>query len=210
MKTELLSLLSPKAIDLLNPGGGWAKLTPQDIAAALSGLKGGPYYLGLCVYVADSTAFYALYSEVAGIKGIPKKPADLKGFQPIESILLLCLDELWGNNKCKGCGGTGLTMNEFEQLVSCEACRCKDQEGKIYQRKLKAYTDLSRSRQARIPYHHWPKYRGFYERLFMQLTDWDARIRSHLATRLSNEQFDSLPKVPTSRVHSENDAARQK
>lgn len=197
MKTELLSLLSPKAIDLLNAGGGWAKLTPQDIAAALSGLKGGPYYLGLCVYVADASAFYALYSEVAGIRGIPKKPADLKGSQPIESILLLCLDELWGNNKCKGCGGTGLAMNEHEQLVSCDACRRVDQEGKIYQRKLKLYTDLSRSRQARIPYEHWPKYKGFYNRLYTQLTDWDCQIRTHLAKRMTNEEVAVMSQVPS-------------
>lgn len=193
MKTEMLSLLSPKAIDLINPGGGFARMTPQDIAAALSGLKKAPYYLGMCVYVADGSCFMPLYVEVCGMKGIPRKPADMRGLRPVESILLLCLDELWGNNKCKGCGGTGQAMNSFEQLVPCEVCRRVDQEGKIYQRKLKVYSDLSRSRQARIPWHHWPRYRGFYERLYTQLTDWDIQIRTHLAKRMANEQFNPLP-----------------
>lgn len=175
MKTELLSLLSPKAIDLLNPGSGFSKLTPQDIAAALSGLKGGPYYLAMCVYVADTRSFTSLYTEVAGIRGIPKKPAELRGFRPIESILLLCLDELWGDNKCRACEGTGVTHEQQQ----CAACRG---------RKFKLYTDLSKSRQANIPWHLWPKYRGFYDRLYTTLTDWDAQIRTHLARRMVNEE----------------------
>lgn len=172
MKTELLSLLSPKAIDLINPGGGFARMTPQDIAAAMSGLKDAPYYLGMCVYVADAGCFRRLYVEVCGMRGIPKKPADMRGTQPVENILLLCLDELWGNNKCRSCEGAGVTHEQ----QTCPVC-----QGRRY----KQHTDLSRSRQANIPWNHWNRYKGFYQRLFTQLTDWDAQVRTHLAKRLS-------------------------
>jgi hypothetical protein len=172
MKTELLRMLSPDAIDIGKVGGGFAALTPQDIAAALAGLKHGPYYLGMSVYVADPYAYTRLYVEVCGMEGIPKKPADLKGVQPVENILLLCLDELWGNNKCDDCGGTGLTPEQQQ----CAICRG---------RKFKLYTELSRSRQAGIPYEYWPKYKGFYQRLYTQLTDWDTQIKTHLTKRLA-------------------------
>lgn len=208
MKTEILRMLSPNAIDLLNTGGGFARLTPQDVAGALSGLPDGPYYLGMCVYVADSFSFPHLYREVASMRGVPAKPEalnqvkcsdcngtgmenhqdeDEEGFepircpecdghgyrdlQPVESVLMLCLDELWGNNKCKDCDGAGVTHNQYD----CPTCRG---------RKFKVYTDMSRARQAKIPHEYWARYRGFYKRLHMALTDWDAQIRTHIARQL--------------------------
>lgn len=182
--TEALNLLNPRALDMRNPGGGRPELTAQDIAAALSGLKKAPYYLGMLVYAFDEGAFNYLYVQVAGMKQIPKKPQGLTGYQPVKQILLLCLDELWGDNKCGTCKGAGVNNEQQE----CQICRG---------RKYKVFTELSRSRQASIPWQYWPKYQGFYQRLYIQLTDWDCQIRSHLRTRLEDEQFHALPQVRT-------------
>lgn len=173
MKTELLNKLSPDAIDLSRVGGGWASLTPQDVAAALAGLPPPIFNLAMAVYVADAIAYQRLYYAVCELDGIPRKPQELKGksIRPVEGILLLCLDELWGNNKCQTCFGAG--VNENQQ--PCAVCR---------ERKLKVYTDLSRSKQAGIPVEYWPVYKGFYQRLYTTMSDWDCQIRTHLAKRL--------------------------
>lgn len=178
--TEALNLLNPRALDMRNPGGGRPELTAQDVAAALAGLKHEPYYLGMLVYAEDAKSFYSLFGLVAGLKQIPKKPQALKGAVPVRGVLLLCLDELWGDNKCGTCNGAGVNQDQQE----CPVCKGRG---------WKAYTDLSRARQAGIPWQYWPKYKGFYERLYIQLTDWNAQVWSHLKRKLSDEQLDSLP-----------------
>lgn len=181
MKTEILRMLSPDARDLTNAGGGYAALKPEDIAAALAGLPIGPFYLGMTVHVVDPGAYVVLCTYIRGMYRVPSQVAERIKGDPILGIIDLCLDEHFGNNKCKSCGGTGQTINEHEQLIACETCKCTDQEGNVYQRKLKAYTDLSRAKQARIPIDEWPYYKTLYERMYTKFSDWDAQIRTHLA-----------------------------
>ncbi len=171
MKTELLRMLSPDAIDIGKVGGGWASLTPQDIAAALAGLPIGPYYLGMSVHVADPFAYAVLCTYIRGMHRVPLEAAKRMGGDPIGGIIDLCVDELFGNNKCGTCGGTGLTP-EQQQCAVCKG------------RQYKQYTDLSRSRQARIPVEYWANFKGFYEQLYGKFSDWSAQINSHLAKRL--------------------------
>lgn len=92
--------------------------------------------------------------------------------RPIFEILDICVDELFGDNKCGACGGTGLT-HEQQRCPSC------------HERKFKEHTDLSRAKITGIPIEFWPHYKAFYQRLFTQLTDWDAQIRTHLTKRLA-------------------------
>lgn len=250
MKTELLRMLSPDALDMGKVGGGWASLTPQDIAAALAGLDPGPYYLAMSVYVADAIAYSKLYVHVAGMSGIPKKPEGLKavskvctecggetcriytdagctiplsrasqakvvkylkdgaasigvGFdmrpgdvieffhsifiagkclhcngegtiplRPVDAILDLCMDELFGDNMCGSCYGAKVTHEQ----QTCETCK-----GAGY----KKQSDLTRSKITGIPYEFWGRYKGFYERLYTTLTDYNAQIATHMAKRMA-------------------------
>lgn len=169
MKTELLRMLSPDAIDIGKVGGGWASLTPQDIAAALAGLDTGPYYLAMSAHVADPGAYIMLVTYIRGMNRVPKA---ITG-DPVKGIIDVCLDELWGDNMCGSCGGTKVT-HEQQQCPTCKG------------RGFKQQSDLSRSKKARIPVEHWGAYKGFYERLYAQFGDWDCQIRAHLARRLGD------------------------
>lgn len=175
MKTELLRMLSPDAIDIGKVGGGWAALTAQDVAAALasssaSALGQGPYYLALAVHVADPGAYIMLCNYVRGMHRVPLAAAERVGGDPIRGIIDLCLDELFGNNKCGTCGGTGVT-HEQQQCAVCKG------------RQFKQYTDLSRARQAGIPVEYWGHFKGFYDHLYNTFSDWNSQIQTHLTRR---------------------------
>lgn len=172
MKTEMMKMLSTSANDIARVGGGWASLTPQDIAAALAGLPDGPYLLGMAAHVIDGGCRVLLITYIRGRYRVP--PVGGTGLDPVEAIVDLCLDELWGDNMCGSCGGTKVT-HEQQQCPICKGRGHKQQ------------SDLSRAKKARIPVEQWGAYKGFYERLYTQFTDWGAQIGSHLARRLSSE-----------------------
>jgi hypothetical protein len=175
LKTEQLRMLSPDAIEIGKVGGGWASLTPQDIAAALAGLPTGPYYLALAVHVVDPTAYVMLVTHIRGMHRIPKEAALRIGGDPVRGIVDLCLDELWGNNKCGKCEGAGVDENQ----QPCDVCRQQKQKAAGF----KAYTDLSRAKQAGIPVEHWGQFKGFYQHLYSTFSDWNSQIQSHLTRR---------------------------
>lgn len=175
MKTEQLRMLSPDAIEIGKVGGGWASLTPQDIAAALSGLPTGPYYLALAVHVLDPQARAILVTYLKGMHRVPHETAKKVGGDPITGIIDLCLDELFGNNKCGSCKGAGVDENQ----QPCSVCSHQKQKAAGF----KVYTDLSRAKQARIPIEHWPHFKGFYQHLYTKLSDWNSQIQSHITRR---------------------------
>jgi hypothetical protein len=173
---EKLSMMTARS-RRMDPLGGVPSLTPVDIAEACSGMPDAAYWLARVVYLGDVGAGNEYLHRLRGILRElrpPKNPETLKDVDPVWNIMLLCLNEMHGDNRCRGCGGTG--RNHYQQ--KCKVC---DGSGR------KKYTDLSRARAACIPYACWPAYKSFYNRVYMRLLDLDYQISTHLNYRLRDE-----------------------
>lgn len=175
MNTEILRMLSPDAIEIGKPGGGWAALSPQDVAAALSGLATGPYYLAMSIHVIDPVAYAAFSTYVVGMRRVPREVVKKIGRDPIRNIIDLCVDELWGDNMCGTCRGAGLDSDQR----TCANCNGA---------KYKKFSDMSRASQARVPHEHWPEVKGLYQSLYTLFTDWNSQIQTHIRKRYSDEK----------------------
>lgn len=170
MNTEILRMLSPDAIEVGKPGGGWAALSPQDVAAALSGLATGPYYLAMSIHVIDPVAYAAFSAYVVGMRRVPLDVVKKIGRDPIRNIIDLCVDELWGDNMCDDCRGAG--VDENQQL--CSNC---------HGRKFKQYNELMRANKARVPHRYWQDVKPVYQSLYTLFTDWNSQIQTHIRKR---------------------------
>lgn len=160
---ERLSRLTPKTQSFSDSGGGFDTMSPQELAACLSGSPPIGEYIVWRRYVDDRTApGYGKGTLLRlSVERVVERFGKNKGLIP--EMLDIAIDGYIGAHKCPKCGGR---QYETERgiVIKCPSIRCKD--GSI---NLKG---AEIARMLDITYDQWrDKYMAIYQEIDRLLTE---------------------------------------
>lgn len=186
---KAFALLNPKGANLSGvPGGGYEKIDSYDIAFALSGLRKGPYLMGLAKHAGHLDALEDLEAEFYA--HCRKTFTEWKlpmGHQRLRRMCQLAIYETVYQELCKACYGRGLRQKIGRSGDSPSDCnyfqcgRCHG-TGKV---------KLSKRRQSRAVGVSWSRWQalwsGRYEEIFAEAQEWAARAWRYLRGRINED-----------------------
>lgn len=178
------ALLTARAIQYGKTPGGYAHMTPADVAGLLRGLPRRPFLTAMLADCGDSMVHHELY---VALRHYVFDRAVFDGWRLdrprlCEQIALLAILELVGaRDPCPACEGRGAVPIETggPNMVRCEPCRGSGR------------APLSgRDRAAMVQIHEvsWSRtWAERYEVVFGELHGWLMDARRHMARRLRAE-----------------------
>lgn len=166
---ESLARLAPKIVSLSSEASGHGDLKPLDLAAALSGLSPGPYYLARVAWIDDVASWRRLCEEV-------KTRLRLK-CESWEGVIALAVAEYCWPPSCSACAGRG-EIKKKDYFGVCMACNGSGY-GRVPIASLADNCGVSSEEWRRV----WA---GRSERVYRLVSGWGSEVLSHLHRRLAD------------------------
>jgi hypothetical protein len=144
---EILALLTAKTASTEFSGGGIAKLTPEMVAAACSGLNERAYLFALLKYTQDLSVNEELFQLMVGTywrrsHRYKWRMGPGEGKRTIERMVCFAIREACGVRLCKTCNGSGNINNKGV----CHVCKGTGNGREISERVLADVLGVSHKR----------------------------------------------------------------